>query len=115
MVHHFCALQNIKDTSRGNRYHNQRFKAHAENAGLECQLDPKVGWGVTKLGELGSQAKEELGAKPEVFKYLRFEEAAVNRKKRMKKWSCACYNLWSEASKEVKAVCLTCGEELVDG
>ena len=111
MVHHACALQGIKDTSRGNKYHNKRFKEQAELAGLECQNDQKVGWAYTSLGERATRAKEELKPKPELFKYLRFGEETKKRKKKLKKWKCDCYSVWSEASNEIKAVCQQCGQE----
>ena len=30
MVHYYCQINNIQDTSRGNTYHNKRFKEEAE-------------------------------------------------------------------------------------
>lgn len=34
MVHYYCHVNGIKDTSRGNTYHNKRFKTVAESHGL---------------------------------------------------------------------------------
>ena len=34
MVHHYCAMTGIKDTSRGGVYHNKRFRQEAELRGL---------------------------------------------------------------------------------
>ena len=33
MVHYYCHVQGIKDVSRGNTYHNKRFKEEAEKRG----------------------------------------------------------------------------------
>ena len=43
MVHHYCAMAGIKDTSRGGTYHNKKFKAEAEKRGLVIGYDPRIG------------------------------------------------------------------------
>ena len=43
MVHHYCAMAGIKDTSRGGTYHNKRFKAEAEKRGLVIGYDSRIG------------------------------------------------------------------------
>lgn len=48
MVHLYCHINNIKDTSRGNRYHNKRFKEEAEKRGLEISYDQTIGWSITQ-------------------------------------------------------------------
>ena len=45
--HYYCCVNGIKDTSRGNLYHNKRFKAVAESHGLIVEHDPKYGWTIT--------------------------------------------------------------------
>lgn len=48
---HLYALENgIKDTSRGNTYHNKKFKEIAEARGLEIEHDPRIGYSITKPG-----------------------------------------------------------------
>lgn len=39
----------VKDTSRGGRYHNKRFKNYAERMGLTVERGPRHGWHVTSL------------------------------------------------------------------
>lgn len=34
MVHYYCCVNNIKDTSRNGAYHNERFKTECEKRGL---------------------------------------------------------------------------------
>lgn len=115
MVHHYCAIKNIKDCSRNGKYHNNRFKEAAESVGLLCKKDSSIGWAFTSLGDKALKAKAELCVKPEVFNYLRKEELVQNRKKKLQKWSCLCYSFWSESNNKIKAVCLSCGQEFVDG
>ena len=45
---HYCQLNGIQDTSRGNTYHNKRFKEEAEKRGLLIDYDPKIGHSITQ-------------------------------------------------------------------
>ena len=47
MVHLYCMANNIKDTSRGNAYHNKRFKEEAEKRDLHIEHSPSIGWSHT--------------------------------------------------------------------
>lgn len=48
MIHYWCHSQGIKDTSRGNTYHNKRFKEEAEKRGLIITSAPLIGYSVTQ-------------------------------------------------------------------
>lgn len=48
MVHYYCHVNGIKDTSRGNTYHNKRFKEIAESHGLTVNHHEKYGWTITE-------------------------------------------------------------------
>lgn len=48
MVHLYCMENGIKDTSRGNAYHNKRFKEEAEKRGLIITHSPSIGWSHTE-------------------------------------------------------------------
>ena len=48
MVHYYCHVNGIKDTSRGNTYHNKRFKEEAEKRGLMISSAPHIGYSVTQ-------------------------------------------------------------------
>jgi len=77
-------------------------------------LDTKLSSLKKKGRNLPSRVKEELGPKPEVFKYLRYAEASVTpKKKKLRKWSCECVCFWAEASYEIEARCLSCGEQFI--
>lgn len=49
MVHLYCSLNDIKDTSNNFVYHNKRYKQEAESKGLEVTHQKTIGWAVTKL------------------------------------------------------------------
>lgn len=59
MVHLYCNEQGIKDTSRGNTYHNKRFKELAESHGLTVSYDERIGWSCTRLSEAAASFVEE--------------------------------------------------------
>ncbi len=47
MVHIYHLMHDIKDTSRGNTYHNKTFKKKAESVGLIIEHSNKYGWTIT--------------------------------------------------------------------
>lgn len=50
MVHLYCRENGIKETSRGGKYHNGRFKEEAEKRGLTCYKCGQYGWN-TRAGD----------------------------------------------------------------
>lgn len=46
-AHTLAHVRGVKDTSRQGRWHNARFKALAEELGIEVTKDPHVGWSPT--------------------------------------------------------------------
>lgn len=44
MIHEYDYIYEKKMASRGNTYHNKRFKEFAEKCGLKCECDDKNGW-----------------------------------------------------------------------
>lgn len=51
MVHYYCYLHKIKDTSNNHRYHNKKFKAEAEARGLVLEYASVIGWSITEPSE----------------------------------------------------------------
>ena len=47
MVHLYCMVSAIQDTSNGGRYHNKRFKAEAEKRDLKIEYAQYIGYSVT--------------------------------------------------------------------
>lgn len=47
MVHLYCRQHEIKEVSRGGKYHNKRFKEVAEAHGLTCIPCGQYGWNTT--------------------------------------------------------------------
>lgn len=51
IVHYYNYVHGVQDCSRGNTYHNRRFKAAAEARGLIVTHSDKYGWSHTEPGE----------------------------------------------------------------
>lgn len=51
MVHIYHLMNDIQDCSRGNTYHNKKFKEKAEEVGLVIEYDKRIGWSVTSPSE----------------------------------------------------------------
>lgn len=47
MIHQFCDVNDISDTSRSGHYHNNAFKVEAEKRGLIIDYDKSIGWSIT--------------------------------------------------------------------
>ena len=55
MVHYYNYVNGIQDCSRGNTYHNKRFKAAAEERGLTVSHSDKYGWSHTEPTETNTR------------------------------------------------------------
>lgn len=51
MVHLYNIAHGVQDCSRGNTYHNKKFKEEAERRGLVIEHHDKYGWTVTTASE----------------------------------------------------------------
>lgn len=118
MVHLYNQMHCIKDCSRGNTYHNKRFKAKAEEVGLIIEYDSKIGWSVTSPSE-------------ELLDYIikqGWEDILINRndglrisggsgdgdkkKSSTRKYQCPCCGMSVRATKEVHISCMDCNVQL---
>ena len=65
-AHALAHARNIQDTSRQGRYHNKKYKALAEEVGLNCEQMGNIGWSKTSLRKVTvaayAGALQELGA-----------------------------------------------------
>ncbi|PLT43534.1 hypothetical protein B8V81_5074 [Paenibacillus pasadenensis] len=123
MVHLYCNVNDIKDTSRKGGYHNKRFKAEAERVGLTVTFDKSIGWAYTALKPETEELILGLGLNPDAFKIRRKtwgddedgEEGDGKRKKGVQKvWRCpteGCENHTSVIkAKRGKALDVICGK-----
>lgn len=125
MVHYYCHVQGIKDVSRGNTYHNKRFKEEAEKRGLIIGYSAGVGYSLTQpsqsiadlVRDLGWQDKLQLYRNPEYktsadgSKKGNGEKEGPKSKKKSstRKYVCPKCGLSIRATKEVHIACIDCG------
>lgn len=109
MVHLYCAINEIKDTSRSGTYHNKKFKEIAESHGLILHQDQKYGWIGRELNDEGKKFLESV--KSEGFALHRQSPVEIKKeakKSSSRKYICPCCGLIVRATKEVKIICADC-------
>ena len=114
MVHLWNLQNGIKDTSRGNTYHNKRFKVEAEQRGLTIEQHAKYGWTLTSLNAEGLDFVESLGETTfglHRTPMTKAESSSSKKKSSSRKYVCPCCNQSIRATKEVKLYCGECTTE----
>lgn len=112
MVHLYCHMNGIKDTSRQGWYHNQQYKKAAEAHGLIVTKSDKYGWAHTKLDEETSKWL----AKRKATEDFGLHRRAVPKKQRKTvkshsiKYQCPCCGNSVRATKPVSIRCEDCDQ-----
>lgn len=131
MVHEYCLIHEIKDTSRGGTYHNKRFKEIAEEkAGLQIEYDKRIGWSVTKPTEAvidfcirhdltDIQMCDHSGFGRGIFGGGSSPTGGtpgtagkVKKPSSTRKYECPCCGCSVRATKTVHIMCMDCQEEM---
>jgi DNA-directed RNA polymerase subunit RPC12/RpoP len=135
MVHYYCQLNGIQDTSQGGRYHNKNFKAEAEKRGLIITYAQYIGYSVTEPSpELVKIIKDRNIQKPIDINrdgYTDFmglvgtgggkggasgadgEGGGQRKKTSTRKYICPrCGNTF-RATKDINVMCMDCNEQFV--
>lgn len=124
MVHYYCHVEGIKDVSRGNTYHNKRFKEEAEKRGLLISFADRVGYSVTRPSQDIADLVRDLGWMDKLQLYRNPEHKEVSggsgdskgstdakgkKKSSTRKYVCSKCGLSIRATKEVHIACIDCG------
>lgn len=127
MVHLYCYVNGIKDTSRGGTYHNKRFKAAAEAHGLLVEHHPKYGWTLTSPSDglldvvLENNLTDILITRNEFYGVSAAGTGTDGQNGRMvspprksstRKYLCPCCGSSVRATKDVHIACLDCQKEM---
>ena len=119
MVHLYCFVNDIKDTSRGNTYHNKRFKAEAEQRGLIIEYDKKIGHCITQPSkELRSFiAKQKWRNKLNIHRSggvgADEPKGRTRTPSHTRKYVCGKCGNSVRATKDVNIACLDCREQMI--
>lgn len=110
MTHHYCAVNGIKDTSRGGTYHNSAgFKRVAEGTGaVTIGYDPRIGHSPTTPTPALIAFVEEQGWKGVDLSRNTPEKATRGRKQNVRKYVCPECGNSVRATKAVNIGCLDC-------
>ena len=127
MVHYDNYERGVQDCSRGNTYHNRKFKESAEAHGLTVQHSERYGWSHTapsdalldlvleygltdilitrnefsgfQIGGTGTHSGTQIGTTP--------------KKTSTRKYICPCCGMSIRATREVNIGCLDCNVKMV--
>ncbi len=121
----------VKDCSRGNMYHNRKFKDEAEKRGLVIDRDPLYGWTITSPGQrlldwLQTVQLADIQLHRTIPQYAAVggnggtvsggskgaNAKGSTRKRRYKEYYCPCcqVRIRTDATKELKLRCEECDE-----
>ena len=128
MVHYFNHVNGVHDCSRGNTYHNRRFKEAAECRGLIITHTDKYGWSHTEPSDellefcLRYGLTEILINRNEAT-YFRVgggtgthdgAEGTLPRTSSTRKYICPCCKMSVRATRTVRIACMDCNEQMVE-
>ncbi len=131
MVHIYNLMNDIQDCSRGNTYHNKKFKEKAESVGLIIEYDARIGWSITSpsddlilyICEQGwsdiMMNRGEFGMRNGVSgtggaSGTSGTNAPKTRKpSSTRKYICPCCKMSVRATKEVRIMCVDCMEVMI--
>ena len=133
MVHVYHLMNGIKDTSRGNAYHNKTFKAKAESVGLIIDYDKRIGWSVTTPSdELILYVADKGWTDVSMYRYegMYFPiggnggrpasgdddsatPPATKKPSSTRKYQCPCCKNSVRATKELFVICGDCTEKMI--
>jgi hypothetical protein len=90
-AHALAHVRGIKDTSRQGRWHNARFKALAEEVGIEVSKDDRIGWSPTTLPtDTRDSYDEVIAGLGQALRLHRAVEITGGRAKKPGPPSCVC-------------------------
>ena len=130
MVHYYNYEKGIQDCSRGNTYHNRKFKETAESHGLITSHSEKYGWSHTNPNDdliefvLDNNLTDILLNRNESTGFQIGGTGAHNggidvdtktpKTSSTRKYACPCCGMSVRATKTVRIACLDCKEQMIE-
>ena len=127
MIHYWNFVMGVQDCSRGNTYHNRRFKEAAESRGLVVTRSEKYGWAHTAPGDDLLDFVLENGLTDILINRNEFTSFQITgtgthsgtgivlppKTSSSRKYICPCCRNSVRATKNVNIACLDCREQMV--
>ena len=121
MVHYYNHVNGVQDCSRGGTYHNKHFKKEAEARGLIVSKSEKYGYAHTEPADrlldfvLVNGLTDILITRNELFGFLvpPTNAGTAVKKSSTRKYVCPCCGTGIRATKEVRILCMDCGEQMI--
>ena len=107
MIHMYCCIHNIKDTSRGESYHNNRFgKVASKFGGFVGKY--KYGY---RISGLDQEIKDEIyrhNINYDTKQKFRITERSKNN---TRKYMCSCCGSSFRATRDINVLCIDCNKQ----
>lgn len=127
MVHYYNYINGIQDCSRGNTYHNKRFKAAAEARGLAVDYSERYGWSHTRPADELLDFVLEYGLTDILISRNEFTGFQITgtgahsgtgitpprKTSSTRKYICPCCGNSVRATKLVNIACLDCEKQML--
>ena len=128
MVHYYNYERGVQDCSRGNTYHNRKFREEAERRGLLVEHSDKYGWSHTSPSDLlldfvlDNDLSDILINRNE-FSGFQMGGTGTHsgtpitptaKKSSSRKYICPCCGTSIRATKKVNIGCLDCGVPMIE-
>lgn len=117
MVHYYCHLNDIQDTSRGNTYHNKRFRDEATQRGLLVEYDQKIGWSITQPAPALKSfcTAQKWRNKLTIVRTggMGGNDPKPKKPSSTRKYVCPCCGQSVRATKDVNLICADCAQAMV--
>ena len=130
MVHYYNYENGIQDCSRGNTYHNKRFKQAAEERGLNVSHSDKYGWSHTEPTEelidfvIENDLTDILINRNDGMSFFTGKTGTHSggveitgkppRTSSTRKYICPCCGMSVRATRTVRIACIDCEEQMVE-
>ena len=128
MVHYYNYERGVQDCSRGNTYHNRKFREEAERRGLLVEHSDKYGWSHTSPSDLLLDFVLENDLSDILINRNEFSGFQMGgtgthsgtpitptaKKSSSRKYICPCCGTSIRATKKVNIGCLDCGVPMIE-
>lgn len=128
MVHYYNYERGVQDCSRGNTYHNRKFREEAERRGLNVEHSDKYGWSHTSPSDLLLDFVLQNDLSDILINRNEFSGFQMGgtgthsgttitptaKKSSSRKYICPCCGTSIRATKKVNIGCLDCGVPMIE-